>query len=94
MWCPRLDKASIEKMIAIRTMQSSPSDCSILTDQAESGSSAPLLQGPCPPTIAGHAVNPSMEALARHPCRSRSRDGERARTSGVGRYATFSTSTR
>ncbi len=39
------------------------------------------LQGPCPLTIAGHAVNPSLEALARHPCRSRSRDGERARTS-------------
>ncbi|MBB3833870.1 hypothetical protein FHR55_002080, partial [Xanthomonas arboricola] len=44
---------------------------------APSTEAARLLQGPCPPTIAGHAVNPSLEALARHPCRSRSRDGER-----------------
>ncbi|MCC8535609.1 hypothetical protein LN474_01060, partial [Xanthomonas codiaei] len=34
------------KAIAIRTMQSSLPDGAILADQAESGSSAPLLQGP------------------------------------------------
>ncbi|CAD7729035.1 hypothetical protein LMG31886_41960 [Xanthomonas hydrangeae] len=56
-------------------------------DQRQSGRSGAWLQGPCPPTIAGHAVNPSMEALTRHPCRVRSRDGARARTSRDGRCA-------
>ncbi len=59
--------------------------------QSLSDRAAPWLQGPCPPTIAGHAVNPSMEALMRHPCRIRSRDGGRARTGKKGRYVGFST---
>ncbi|MBB3824804.1 hypothetical protein FHR50_000954 [Xanthomonas arboricola] len=32
----------------------------LLVDQAESGPCAPLLQGPCPPTIAGHAASTSL----------------------------------
>ncbi len=59
--------------------------------QSLSDRAAPWLQGPCPPTIAGRAVNPSMEALMRHPCRIRSRDGGRARTGREGRRACFST---
>ncbi|SBV49915.1 hypothetical protein XBLMG947_0689 [Xanthomonas bromi] len=43
------------------------------------------LQGPCPPTIAGRAASTSLKAPWRHPCRQRSRDGERARASRVGR---------
>ncbi len=46
-----------------------------------------VLQGPCPPTIAGHAASTSLYAPWRHPCRQGSCDGERARTSRDGRCA-------
>ncbi len=53
----------------------------------QSGWFVTWLQGPCPPTIAGHAASTSVQALTRHPCRVRSRDGGRARTCRDGRYA-------